>query len=96
MDWSTLQHSLITLTCVGIGWVCGNTAAGAGVGITIFVIRELTQAEYRWIERFGDGKRANLPFWGAFDYRVWDLGSLTDWLVPALVGVVFAWIACRF
>jgi len=86
MDWTTLQHALIALVCLGIGWMLGNPVAGAAVGITVFVVRELTQAEYRYIATHG-GLRANLPWWGMFYYKVWDIGSLTDWLVPSVVVV---------
>ena len=29
------------------------------------ILRELAQAEYRWIEQFGAGVRANMPWWAA-------------------------------
>ncbi|EMX6803347.1 hypothetical protein AAHJ44_003303, partial [Escherichia coli] len=47
--------------------------------------------EYRWIEMFGHGKRMNMPWWGGFDPRVWDVGSLFDFVVPVTVcfGVYF-------
>ena len=91
MDWTTLQHAVIALICSGIGWLCGQPIAGAAFGAALFLGREHAQAEYRWIERFGNGKRANLPIWGAFDYRVWDMGSILDWLVPLVVSSIFAW-----
>jgi hypothetical protein len=59
------------------GWWIG-AAAAAG----LFVGREFTQAEYRWIERFGGGRRANTPWWGGFDRRLWDRHSLAGWIVP--------------
>ena len=88
MDWTTLQHTLIALAFTGLGCLVGNPLAGACLGVALLIGREHAQAEYRWIERYGNGKRANLPFWGGFDSRVWDLGSLLDWLVPCLVCVI--------
>lgn len=41
----------------------------------VFLGREHAQAEYRWIETYGHGQRANLPWWGGFDGRVWDVHS---------------------
>ena len=39
---------------------------------------------------FGQGRRANMPWWGGFDPRVWELGSVLDFLVPiALCTLVF-------
>lgn len=96
MDWTTLQHSLIALACLGIGWLLGNPAAGAVVGITIFVVRELTQAEYRWIDKFGKGLRSNMPWYGMLDPRVWDISNLTDWLVPLLVNIITLMIISYF
>ena len=88
MDWTTLQHSLIALAFTGLGYLIGNPLAGACFGVALLIGREHAQAEHRWIERYGNGKRANMPFWGGFDFRVWDRASLLDWLVPLLVGVL--------
>lgn len=47
-----------------------------------YIGREITQAEYRWISSFGEGRRANMPWWGGLDLRVWNLKSATDALGP--------------
>ena len=48
-----------------------------------FVSREHAQAEYRWIESLGNGLRANMPWWGGFDVRVWSkLDPWLDMLLP--------------
>lgn len=85
---TTLQHTLIALACAGIGWLCGNIYAGAAFGAALFIGREHAQAEYRWIEQYGAGKRANMPWYGGFDYVVWNISSLFDWVVPALACAV--------
>ena len=77
MDWTTLQHTLIALAFTGLGYLIGNPLAGACFGVALLIGREHAQAEYRWIERYGNGKRANLPLWGGFDRRVWDLGIVS-------------------
>ena len=70
-------------------WAAGATAACAWS-----VSRELTQAEYRWIEQFGAGLRANMPWWGGLDLRVWqNLDPWLDWLVPSLTVVAIAIVA---
>lgn len=71
----------------------GNWWTGAAAGAALFIGRELAQAEYRWIELFGDGRRAALPWWGAIDPRVWDRHSLNGLATP-LIGVL-AVAACR-
>lgn len=94
MKWDTtpLQHAAIAACFVLIVWPLGNPWVGAAFGAALFIGREHAQAEYRWIERFGNGKRANMPWWGGFDYRVWDLGSLLDWIVPTVCVCLLAWL----
>ncbi len=71
-----------------------NSLAGALAGAFFFIGREHTQAEYRWIDLFGHGKRINLPWWGGFDPKVWTkLDSWLDWVVPTLVCLGAAWFA---
>lgn len=84
-DFSPLVHAAVavTLQCAA-GWLSGMWAAGGAIGCIWFIAREHTQAEYRWIAQFGRGKRANMPWWGGFDRRAWNLPSLLDWLVPIL------------
>lgn len=85
MDFSPLMHTAaaVAIQCV-VGLLCGMWGAGGAIGCMWFIAREHTQAEYRWIAQFGGGKRANMPWWGGFDRRAWNLPSLLDWLVPVL------------
>ena len=65
--------------------------AGAAVACVWAVSREITQAEYRWIEQFGGGRRANMPWWGGLDHRVWlKLDPWLDWIVPSLLAIATA------
>ena len=95
MNKTTLQHTLTALGAMAVILIVGllfNThlgqlwlGLGGGVGIGLFLGREHAQAEYRWISQFGDGKRANMPWWGAFDVRVWQqLDPWLDWIAPLL------------
>jgi len=43
--------------------------------------REITQAEYRYIEAHGR-KRANCPWWCGFMPEAWTLKGLLDWILP--------------
>ena len=70
--------------------------AGAAVACVWAVSREITQAEYRWIEQFGGGRRADMPWWGGLDHRVWlKLDPWLDWIVPSLLAIAIAAIAAR-
>ena len=65
-------------------WIGGAAAASAWA-----ISREITQAEYRWIEQYGVGLRANMPWWGGLDPQVWQkLDPWLDWIVPTVL--VFA------
>ena len=82
----TLGHPVgaVAAQCL-IGLLTENWWAGAAFGAAFFVGREITQAEYRWIEAYGRGQRANLPWWGAFDPRVWrKADAWADWLAPVV------------
>lgn len=83
-----LIHPAVTLglalafSFIGMAWLGGLLGAWG------FIFREQAQAEYRWIERYGGGLRANLPWWGAFDPRVWDRHSLVfNLALPVAVAV---------
>lgn len=84
-DLSLLIHAAVAITVqLAFGWLSGMWAAGGAIGCIWFIAREHTQAEYRWIAQFGAGKRSNMPWWGGFDWRAWNLPSLLDWLLPVL------------
>jgi len=64
-----------------------------GVAAASFYLgREHAQAEYRWIERYGFHKRSNMPLFGAFDLRVWDLHSVTDMVLPVLLTIATSFV----
>jgi len=72
-------------------WAAGAVAASAWA-----ISREITQAEYRWIEHYGSGLRANMPWWGGLDPKVWGyVDPWLDWIVPLATVVAIAWLANR-
>ncbi|CAM7439357.1 hypothetical protein ESCOMM011M_23835 [Escherichia coli] len=92
MDITPFLHALCAVAAqVLVGLFTGNWAYGAIAGCTFFIAREHTQAEYRWIEMFGHGKRMNMPWWGGFDTRAWDVASLMDFAVP-VVACLLVWL----
>ena len=95
MDISPLLHALCAVIVqVAVGLLTGNWVWGAAIGCTFFIAREHTQAEYRWIAEYGKGKRSNMPWWGGFDYRAWDLASALDFAVP-IVAVAAVWMVAQ-
>ncbi|EPZ0318086.1 hypothetical protein ACXIZJ_000177 [Citrobacter freundii] len=94
VDLSPLLHAICSVSAQSmIGILTGQWFLGGLVGCIFFLVREHTQAEYRWIAQFGAGKRANMPWWGGFDWRVWNLPSLLDWLVPVLACTVVYFVS---
>lgn len=67
-----IEHALLAVAGqAAIGLTTRNWWLGATLACGYFIGREVAQAEYRWIEAFGHGLRSNMPWWGAFDLRVW-------------------------
>ena len=89
-----IQHiAVAVLTQAAVAVSLRSWAAGAVAASAWAISRELTQAEYRWIEHFGSGRRANMPWWGGFDPAVWQRPDpWLDWIIPtlAVAGIAFA------
>jgi hypothetical protein len=92
-----LEHALVALVVqVIVRLLTGSWWAGAAVASAYFLGREIAQAEYRWIELYGGGLRANMPWWGPFDLRVWPkLDQWIDWIGPIAATSVVARLARR-
>src|SRR5688572_26530716 len=93
-DEKMIAHILMALLIqCAVALPLRNWFAGAAAAIAWTVSREITQAEYRWIENFGGGLRANMPWWGGLDQRVWgEIDPWLDWIVPSLVVLALAMI----
>lgn len=87
-----LEHAIYAAGIqAAIGLTTRNWWAGAAIASGYFIGREVAQAEYRWIEQFGQGLRANMPWNAAFDPRVWqNAHQIADWLGPVVVTVSIA------
>jgi hypothetical protein len=90
-----IDHILIGVVLQLLTWLAWRSwGAGAAVASAWAISREITQAEYRWIEQFGHGLRANMPWWGGLDARVWGYADpWLDWIVPCLVTIAIALVA---
>ena len=85
----SLEHSVYALLFMAIiGLLTGNWLAGACVGSAFFIGREHAQAEYRVIEHFYEGKRANMTWYGGFEIRAWSLKSILDFGLPIIVTTI--------
>jgi hypothetical protein len=85
-----LHGALALLMQAVIGLSTGNWWAGAALGVGLFIGREHAQAEYRWIERYGLGIRANMPWHGGLQGRVWNIKSFLDMIIPTALTIIVA------
>lgn len=72
---------------LAIGIPTGDWFAGAMLGSGFFIGREHAQAEYRAIQTYYDGKRANMPEFEAFKPRNWNTKSILDFVLPVIATV---------
>lgn len=68
---------VIQLLLSPINWWFGALFASG-----YYLGREMAQAEHRVIQKYYDGKRANMPWYGGFKPRGWDRKSMLDWILP--------------
>lgn len=88
-DKTPLIHAAFALALqLAIGLLFGDWIIGGVLACTWWIAREHTQAEYRWIEKYGQGLRVNMPEWAGFDYRVWNVSSLLDFVAPIAACIV--------
>jgi len=91
-----IEHVLIALTLqCAVGLATRNWWAGGLASCSYFVGRELAQAEYRWIEQFGDGRRSNATWWAAFDWRAWTTIDQVVDIVGPIIACTLLWLAMR-
>jgi hypothetical protein len=84
-----LEHSAYALLFMAIiGLLTSNWFAGACFGSAFFVGREHAQAEYRVIQKFYEGKRANAPWYGGFERRAWNLKGVLDFVLPIIATTI--------
>jgi hypothetical protein len=88
-----LEHTIEAVAIqIVAAFVTGDWWTGAFSAIMFFSGREHAQAEYRWIEKYGSHHRANMPWWGGFDLRVWDVHSFWwNLLLSAAVVICLAY-----
>lgn len=88
-----LEHSAYGILFMAIViLLTGNWIAGALFSSGYFLGREMAQAEYRVIQKYYDGRRSKMPWYGAFEARGWDKKSMLDWILPATVTIAIALI----
>jgi hypothetical protein len=92
IDIALFEHAMGTATIQTIvGLLSRNWWVGGALASSYFIGREVAQAEYRWIEQFGTGLRADMPWHAAFDPRVWkSADQIADLIAPVIVTLAIA------
>ena len=90
----------IQLICWGIGRRFGAPTRaslwiGCFAGAAVCVMREITQHEYRWIEQFGGGLRANMSGSAGLEVWRWNSHSIWETVVAILASVILAAVISR-
>lgn len=95
MDLTLIEHTLLAAMLQAIiGALTGNWWAGGALASSYFLGREIAQAEYRWIELFGEGLRANMPWHALLEPQVWqNADQIADWLGPIVSTLFIALLA---
>lgn len=90
-----IQHVLLALAIqLAVYLPFRSWGAAASTACAWAISREVTQGEYRWIEQYGGGLRANMPWWGGLDPAVWQhLDPWLDWVMPCMTVIVVAIVA---
>jgi hypothetical protein len=92
-------HVPIALGVQFIVWLMGRLLGapsragiwiGGFAGTAVCVMREITQQEYRWIETFGHGLRANMPGYKGLKIWDWNSHSLSETFIPVAASVAVA------
>lgn len=78
-------HALLTLIFCILVWLLNLPILLYFLPTAFYLGREFTQAEYRYISTYGNGKRANMPWYGGFLPKVWNTKSILDWVLPLIV-----------
>jgi hypothetical protein len=70
--------------------------AGVLFAAGYYIGREMAQAEYRVIQKFYDGKRANMPWYGAFERRAWNVKSILDFVLPIVATTIVLYLSTLY
>ena len=98
-------HVPVALGIQLICWVIGyalNASNKASIWIGCFaaaavcIMREITQREYQWIERFGGGLRANMPGYAGLEVWQWNAHSISETLTAVAASLIVAIVVSRY
>ena len=86
--YGTLGHVFVTLV---FGFIQPELSVASAI---FYLSREFTQAEYRYIEARG-GLRYECPWYCGFLPESWTVKAILDWVLPAIVAIIFLLISTK-
>lgn len=92
-----LSHTLVALLFQAtVFWITGNPWYGVIFACSVYGSREVTQAEYKYIQKYCDNSRAKMPEYAGFLVNHWSTDALLDFLCPAIASLLFAFSTLLF
>lgn len=91
----------IQLVSWAIGYALGapNRASiwiGCFAAAAVCIMREVTQREYQWIDRFGGGHRANMPGYVGLEVWRWNAHSIVETVMAIAASLIVAVVVSRY
>ncbi|WP_082472813.1 hypothetical protein [Sphingomonas sp. Leaf357] len=96
---TSFDHVPLALGVQIASWVIGRSLkapteasiwTGCFAGAAVCIMREITQREYQWIEKFGAGRRANMPGLEGLKFWEWNSHSIYETLIAIAASVILA------
>ncbi len=69
---------------------------GCFAAAAVCIMREITQEEYRWIEQFGHGLRANMPGYAGLQVWQWNAHSISVTVIAIAASLILAMAVSRY
>ncbi|CAN5230362.1 hypothetical protein BH10PSE12_BH10PSE12_22290 [soil metagenome] len=100
-----LAHVPVAIAVQLLSWALGRRLRipvraslwmGCFAGSAVCVMREITQHEYRWIEAYGHGLRANMPGYEGLKFWDWNRHSIEETIAAIIAVVAVALVAGHF
>jgi len=84
-----MTHGAITVIFCTLLFFLKLSATLFFLPAAFYLGREITQAEYRYIEKYCDHKRKNMPWYAIFLPKAWTVKGIFDWLIPLIISSAF-------
>lgn len=87
-----MLHTLVSaLVIIAVGLSTGHWWPPAAAMVAWFWSREIAQAEYKAIQLWGLGLRANLRYSWLLRRELWDRHSLIGFIGPITAALILVW-----